>query len=117
MSLKRVLETLAGLGLNQSDARVYVFLAKKGPHTGKDLCNAMNLKKPQVYPCLKNLQSKGLVNATSERPAVFSAASFEKVLDLLIEGKMEEAQRTQKDKQEALTYWQLMMNKDTNDDY
>ena len=109
MSIKRVLQTLAGLGLNESDAKIYVFLAKKGPHTGKDLCNAMNLKKPQVYPCLKNLQTRGLVNATPERPALFSAEPFERVLDLLVEDKMKEAQRTQKDREEALTYWQSMM--------
>jgi sugar-specific transcriptional regulator TrmB len=112
MSLKRVLETLAGLGLNQSDAKIYVYLAKKGPHTGKDLCNALSMQKPQLYPCLKNLQNKGLVNATRERPALFSAVSFEKVLDLLVKDKIEEAQRAQHEKDEALSEWESMMDED-----
>lgn len=112
MSLKRVLETLAGLGLNQSDAKIYVFLAKKGPHTGKDLCNALSMQKPQLYPCLRNLQNKGLVNATPERPALFSAVSFEKVLDLLVKGKIEEAKQTQEDREKALSAWQSTVKED-----
>jgi sugar-specific transcriptional regulator TrmB len=112
MSLKRVLETLAGLGLNQSDAKIYVFLAKKGPHTGKDLCNTLNMQKPLLYPCLQTLQRKGLVNVTTERPAMFSAVPFEKVLDLLVENRMEEAQHILKDKNKALSDWQSMTNED-----
>ena len=115
MSLRRILETLAGLGLNQSDARVYVFLAKEGPQTGKDLCGALSLQKPQLYPCLKNLQRKGLVNATPQRPALFSAVSFDKVLDLLVQDKMEEAQRTLREKEKALTLWQSMMIENTEE--
>jgi sugar-specific transcriptional regulator TrmB len=115
LSLKRVLEMLAGLGLNQSEAKIYVFLAKRGPHTGKDLCNALSMQKPLLYPCLRNLQSKGLVNATPERPATFSAISFEKVLDLLVEGKMEEVKRTEKDKEQALTFWRFMIDEDTKE--
>jgi len=107
-----VLETLAGLGLKPSDANVYVFLAKKGPHTGKDLCNALNMPKPYLYQCLRNLESKGVVNATSERPALFSAVPFEKVLDIVVKVKLEEAERTQQDKNEALSQWQSLLNED-----
>ena len=115
MSLRRILETLGGLGLSQSDARVYVFLAKEGPHTSKDLCVALSLQKPQLYPCLKNLQRTGLVNAAPQRPALFSAVSFDRVLDLLVQDKMEEAQRTQREKEKALRFWQSMMNENTEE--
>ena len=113
MSLQRVLSTLMSFGLKRAEAQVYVFLAKKGPHTGKDLCNALSMQKPQLYPCLRNLQNKGLVKATLERPALFSAVSFEKVLDLLINDKIEEARHTQRDKDEALTNWQSMVKEDS----
>jgi HTH-type transcriptional regulator, sugar sensing transcriptional regulator len=107
-----VLETLASLGLKPSDANVYVFLAKKGPHTGKDLCNALNMPKPCLYQCLKNLESKGIINATSERPALFSAVPFEKVLDILVKVKLEEAERTQQEKDEAIFQWQSLFEED-----
>jgi sugar-specific transcriptional regulator TrmB len=102
-----------GFGLKRTDAQVYIYLAKKGPHKGRDLSNALKLPKQQLYPCLKCLQSKGIVNATLERPALFSAVPFEKVLNLLIKAKMEEAQRMQQDKDEALSDWQSMINGDS----
>ena len=105
-----MLETLAGFGLKPSDAHVYVFLAKKGPHTEKDLCNILTMPKHQVYQCLRNLENRGIVNATLERPAQFTAAPFEKVLDLLTKAKLEEAERTRQDKDEALSDWQSLMN-------
>lgn len=114
MSLKRVLETLAGFGLKQSDARVYVFLAKKGPHTGKNLCNALNMPKHQVYQCLRNLKSKCVVSATLEHPALFSAVPFEEVLDLLVKSKLDEAKRAQKNSEKALSEWKFMTNGESN---
>ena len=112
MSLHRVLETLAGIGLNQSDAGVYVFLAKNGPHNGKDLCNALNMPKYRLYQCLRKLEDSGVVNATPERPALFSAVPFEKVLDILVKTKLEEAQHMQQNMDEALSHWQALINED-----
>jgi sugar-specific transcriptional regulator TrmB len=113
MSLRRILETLKGLGFSQSDANVYVFLAKKGPHRGKDLCAALDMPKPFLYQCLSKLESKGVVNATPERPSWFSVVPFEKVLELLIKSKMEEAQSAQRDKEKALSDWKFI---NINDD-
>lgn len=109
MSLKRLLETLAGYGLNHSDAKIYVFLAKKGPHTGKNLATTLNMPKSQLYPCLRKLENKRIVIATHERPAQFSAVPFEKAIDLLVKAKLEEAQRTQQNTHKALCDWQSML--------
>jgi sugar-specific transcriptional regulator TrmB len=109
-----VLETLVSFGLNQLDAKVYVFLAKNGPHKGKDLCNALTMPKHQIYQCLRNLEDKGIVSANSERPALFFAVSFERALDLLVKAKLEEAQHTQQDKDEALSYWKFMIDAESN---
>jgi sugar-specific transcriptional regulator TrmB len=111
LSLKRVLETLEGFGLSQSDAKVYVFLAKKGPHTEKNLSNVVNMPKHQLYQCLRNLRNRGIVSVTPERPATFSAVSFEEALDLLVKAKLKEVQRSQQSIHEALSDWQSMFKK------
>ena len=79
MSEERVLKTLAGLGFSEVDAQVYVFLSKKGLQKGRDISRALKMGKQQLYPCLKNLQSKGIVSVTLEHPARFNAVPFEKV--------------------------------------
>ena len=112
MSLKRFLDTLQDFGLKPSDAKIYVHLAKKGPQKARDICNEMNLTKQQVYQCLENLQKKGMVHATEQHPAFFHALPFEKVLDMLINQKIGEAEETQKQKTELLTKWQSMNTKD-----
>ena len=105
MSQEKVFEALEGLGLEKLDAQVYVFLGKRGPQKAKDIIKALKISRQHVYPVLKTLQNRGLVNATLEHPARFSAMPFEKALDLFVKAKMEEAQQLQRGKAEILSNW------------
>jgi len=104
-----VFKTLTGLGFSEADAQVYVFLSKKGLQRGRDVAKALKMNKQQLYPCLKNLQSKGIVSVTLEHPARFSAVPFESVLDLFVKAKMDEAQRIQQSKADILSDWQSIV--------
>jgi len=105
MSLERVLKTLEGFGLSRLDAEVYVYLAKKGPQKGRELANAIQVTKQQLYPSLKNLKDKGVVTVSLERPALFSAVAFEKVIELLIAIKVEQAKAFEETKKELMESW------------
>ena len=106
MSQEKILKTLVSLGLTQWDAKVYILLAKRGPIKARDAAKALKISKQRLYPIIKSLQSKGIVNSTLERPARFSAVPFEKVLDLFVKAKMAEAQRVQQNKDDILSDWQ-----------
>jgi sugar-specific transcriptional regulator TrmB len=99
------LETLECFGLSRMDAEVYVYLAKKGPKKGRELANALQVTKQQLYPSLKNLKNKGVVTASLERPALFSAVAFEKVVELLIAIKVEQAKAVKETKKELMDSW------------
>ena len=103
-----VLELLANFGLKRVDAYVYVFLAKEGPCKGKKLCSTLGLTKQQLYLSLSRLQEKGIVKASSQWPALFSALPFEQVLDLSVKSKINEAQTIQQNKQDLLVLWRAM---------
>jgi sugar-specific transcriptional regulator TrmB len=105
LSLERVLKTLEGFGLSRTDAEVYIYLAKKGSRKGRELANALQITKQQLYPILKNLKNKGIVTVSPERPALFSAVAFEKVLELLITIKMDQAKAIKETKKELLNTW------------
>lgn len=105
MSQEKVLKTLKSLGLTQSDAHIYVILGKKGPQKAKDIAKFLKMPKQTLYLALKNLQSRGLVTETLEHPAIFSAVPFEKVLDVFIKGRVEEARRLDQDKKSILSDW------------
>ncbi len=108
MSQEKVLKTLSDLGLTRLDSKVYIYLAKMGPKKGREIAKALKVQKPQLYRSLKSLQNKAIVSATLERPARFSAVSFEKVLDLFIRTKLEEAQNIQTEKDKLLSSWQTI---------
>jgi sugar-specific transcriptional regulator TrmB len=108
VSQEKVMKTLLDIGLTKLDSKVYIYLAKRGPQKGKEISKALKVQKPQLYRSLKNLQSKAIVSATLERPARFSAVSFEKVLDLFIRAKMEEAQNLQHEKNKLVSSWKAI---------
>ncbi len=103
-----MLQTLVDLGFDLADAQVYVFLAKRGAQKASSVYQALKMNKQQLYPCLKKLQSKGIVTSSVEHPAKFSAIPFEQVLDLFIKAKMEEARSISQKKQEILANWQTL---------
>jgi sugar-specific transcriptional regulator TrmB len=60
---------------------------------------------------LKALQGKGVVFGNHECPAEFSAVSFEKILDLLLEVKKEQAKSLEASKAELLSDFQTEKKK------
>jgi sugar-specific transcriptional regulator TrmB len=115
VSQEKVLEALEGLGLEKLEAQVYIFLGKRGPQKAKDIVKASRITRQHLYEILKTLQKKGLVSATLEHPARFSAMPFEKALDLFVEAKMEEAQRLKHNKAEVLSNWKDISLAETSD--
>jgi sugar-specific transcriptional regulator TrmB len=98
-------KTLESLGLKHLDAEVYVYLAQNQPKKAREISEALETRKRQLYRSLRKLQCKEMVRASQERPARFSAISFDKVLDQFIEANREEAQRIEEDKEQILLMW------------
>jgi sugar-specific transcriptional regulator TrmB len=105
LSKEWMLKTLENLGLKHLDAEVYVYLAQSNPQKARDIAEALETYKQQLYRSLRKLQRKGMVSASQERPARFSAVSFDKVLDLFIKNNREEAQRIEESKEQILSMW------------
>jgi PAS domain S-box-containing protein len=105
MSEKMVLETLRSIGLTEKDAEVYIQLAKRGTIIARDLTKSYKINKAQVYRSLKNLQSKGIVEASLETPQNFTAMPFEKVYDLYLRVKDEELKKVEQNRKTAMQQW------------
>jgi sugar-specific transcriptional regulator TrmB len=108
LSLERVFKALVSLGLSQTDARVYMFLALKGPKKAKVLVDNLKLSRQQIHRSLKHLQGKGIIVADVDRQGAFSALLFEKALELLIETEKAQTQILQETKETALSEWKTM---------
>jgi sugar-specific transcriptional regulator TrmB len=103
LSLERVLKALLSLGLSQTDAQIYIYLATEGPAKARNIINGLTINERQVYRSLKRLQNKGITITNDERPFLFSAVPFEDVIDLLMEIKKEQAKALQASKEELVS--------------
>ena len=103
MSQEQVLKTLVDLGLDELEAKIYFYLAKKGTSKASDICRVFRITKQQFYPSIKQLQGRGTVTSTMEHPARFNAMSFEKVLDSFIKEMMQEVQQLQQSRSDILS--------------
>jgi sugar-specific transcriptional regulator TrmB len=101
-SLKKV---LSDLSVTETEAEIYLFLAKHGLMKGTEVSRQLKKDKAQVYHILKTLQTKGLVEATLQAPARYSPVPIEQIIDMAIKAKREEAKRIENTKQELLEYW------------
>ena len=108
-----MVKTLESLGLKHLDAAVYVYLSQNDPQKAKDIAEALETYKRQLYRSLKNLQRKGMISASQERPARFSAVSFDKVLDQFIIVNREEARRVEQNKERILAHWHFMITENS----
>jgi sugar-specific transcriptional regulator TrmB len=115
MSLERIFKALTSLGLSESDARVYIFLALKGPTKTGNIVNDLKMSRQQIYRSLKYLQGKGIVFADSTGRGVFSALLFEKALELLIETEKTKNQILQDTKEALLSDFKTATKKNSTD--
>ena len=113
MSKENVLKSLTDLGFKKTEAKIYFYLAKNGPRKAKDITYAIGITKQRLYPLLKELQKKSVINPTLARPTKFEAISYEKLLDLFAKTKMEEAKTLQQNKGKLLSDWKSI-NPQTN---
>ena len=100
-----MLKVLSELGLKKTEAKIYFYLSKRGPKQAQEIIRALKMKKQQLYPSIKSLQNKAIVESSLDRPARFSSIPFEKVLDLFARAKMEEAKTIQQNKEKILSDW------------
>jgi sugar-specific transcriptional regulator TrmB len=106
LSQELIKKALRSFGLTEKEAEIYIFLAKHGVLKGGEISKQTKTQKALVYRILKSLQTKGLVESTLESPARFMAVSFEKVIDMNIRTKQEEAAHIATQKKDLLNYWQ-----------
>lgn len=107
-----MLKLLESFGLARTEAEVYVYLAKKGPRNKQDLADALQIAEQQLHESLKSLQSRGVVTATVEQSALFSAVAFEKVLDLIVDVNIKRASAIKQAKEELLARWRSNISRE-----
>ncbi|NAZ24156.1 MAG: hypothetical protein GU357_00135 [Thermofilum sp.] len=82
---EEVAEVFSLLGISKFGCEVYLKLLQEGPLTLSELTEKMEAKTSQLYYYIKELVSKGLIEASSSRPVVYRAVSPSVLEKLYIE--------------------------------
>ncbi len=99
------LKILKNLGLSENEAKVFIQLSKTGPKKVGQLSKQVEISRVQLYQILRNLQKKGIVESTFEYPTKYNAIPLDRVLDMFIANKEEEATILRKKKKTILQNW------------
>jgi len=95
MNKQLITEQLENLGLEKTEASLYLFLLEKGSKTYLELARDSKINRSKVYRHIEKLKNKGLVTRTDDSSGKKLKATSPKNLELLIQ-KKEEALLTQK---------------------
>jgi len=109
MNLQPILKTLVLIGFLQTDAEIYLHLAISGSQQQKNIAQDLGMPKDQVNRHLKRLLKRQIVIVSEEHPMRFKAAPFEEMLNHFKDASLEDANRLEQQKQEALEIWRTLV--------
>jgi sugar-specific transcriptional regulator TrmB len=113
VSLSRIYRALVNLGISPIEARVYIFLALKGPKKTGSIVTNLKINKQQIIRSLKQLQKKGIILVDLESQNVFSALAFEEALESLIKTEKKQTQMIQETKEALLSNCRITVKKNS----
>lgn len=108
------ISTLVSLGLNPSQAKVYLALVKSESLSARTLTTISGVDRPDVYRALDHLQEVGLVQKIISDPVGFQAVSPEECVSLLLQRKIKGIHQLQKD---ALKLTQALKDRHDDNEY
>jgi sugar-specific transcriptional regulator TrmB len=83
-------ETLSRLGLNFSNAKVYLALAVNGLSTAKEISKISGVNRQEIYRIMPKLENFGLVERIISVPTRWEATPIQDGLSILIENRKRE---------------------------
>jgi len=83
-TIEEIVNQLVEYGLSKNEAKVVTFLAKRGAEKASVAARALRLNRTETYRTLRNLQRRGLIEASLEEPVRFQAAPFSQCLEILL---------------------------------
>ncbi len=98
-------ETLTGLGLTSSEAKVYLDLVKEGKSTIKEIAKNSKIARQDLYRVTTQLLDLGLIEKLVDNPTKFEAIPVEDVISMLVERRRKETANLVKDSNEFLRFY------------
>jgi len=103
---KDLIEKLKKYGLTLNEAKILLFLSKKGIATASEITKKTKVARTETYFVLRNLDKKQIVTINlKEKPILYSALSINKALQKLIEWELMRIEKLNKEKNDVIRLW------------
>ena len=106
--LQIIESALARYGLSQNEVKVYVCLAKGDEKKAAEIAEAMSLHRTEAYRTLRDLEKRGIVLSTFEKPLRFTAVPLDKAIERLMETEKMKLRLLEKEKADLIQLWSTM---------
>jgi sugar-specific transcriptional regulator TrmB len=79
-----LIDSLMGLGLLESEAKIYTAIVLLRRAGVKDLIKFLSLSKPSIYAGMRSLEDRGIIMLIDQKPATYQALPPDVALDVLM---------------------------------
>jgi sugar-specific transcriptional regulator TrmB len=102
---ERLVGILSLFGLNEREARVFVFLTKNGSCGAGELAKALDIRRMEAYRLLKRLLDRGIVVSTAGKPIKYQAETIDGIISLLTDEQRRVVKKMDDARPELLELW------------
>jgi len=103
-------ERLRDFGLTRNESRIYIFLSKSGPKKALEISTEEKIPRTETYHLLSNLEAKGIVRPSIQKPTRFSAMTIEKAIEFILHSQQKKIDDLKKLKYDMIKLWNSFQN-------
>ena len=98
-------EKLRDFGLTKNESKIYIYLSKVGPQKAIKISVDENIPRTEAYHLLSNLENKGIVIPSIQKPTRFAAVEIEKAIESIIENQLKKIEELKLLKEDMVDLW------------
>jgi len=103
-------EKLRDFGLTKNESKIYVFLSKSEPKKAIEISTEEKIPRTETYHLLSNLEAKGIITTSIQRPTRFSAVTIEKAIGSILHNKQKKIEDLKILKHDMVELWNSCQN-------
>lgn len=103
-------EKLRDFSLTKNESKIYIFLSRKGAQKAIEISRSEKIPRTEVYHLLSNLEAKGIVLPSIQKPTRFSAVDIEDAIDSIIENQEKKIEELKILKNDMIDLWRAFQS-------
>ncbi len=103
-------EKLQDFGVTKNESKIYVFLSKHGTKKAIEISREEKIPRTEIYHLLTNLEAKGIITPTFDRPKRFSAVTIEKAIGSILHDRQKKIEELKILEHDMIELWNSFQN-------